>query len=123
MTTTDPGDIPEVSAEKAISESAAGVRIIDVREQEEWDAGHSPDATFLPLSALEDRAAELPEGTRMLIVCHSGMRSLRATAFMRARGLDAVNVEGGLMAWSAAGGSIVTDPPSAPSHTANSNTH
>ena len=123
MTTSDPGDIPEVSAEEAISESAAGVRIIDVREQDEWDAGHPPDATFLPLSDLEDRAAELPVDTRMLIVCHSGMRSLRATAFLRSQGLDAVNVEGGLMAWGAAGGPIVTDPPPAPSHTANSNTH
>ena len=93
---------------------SAGVVLVDVREQDEWDAGHAPDARLVPLSQLQERAAELPLDTRLLIVCQAGMRSLRAAGFLRSEGHDAINVEGGMAAWSAAGGSIVVD-----SHTAN----
>ena len=98
--------MPEVDATEAIGLVADGTLLIDVREQDEWDAGHAPDARLVPLSQLQERVGELPENTRMLIVCHSGMRSMRATAFLRAEGLDAVNVIGGMVAWSAAGGAL-----------------
>ena len=99
-------DFPEVTAEEAISEVAGGTILLDVREQEEWDAGHAPDARLVPLSQLQERVSELPEDTRILVVCHSGMRSMRATAFLRSEGLDAVNVVGGMVAWAAAGGAL-----------------
>jgi len=99
-------DFPEVTAEEAIAEVSTGTILIDVREQEEWDAGHAPDARLVPLSQLQERVAELPEDTRLLVVCHSGMRSMRATAFLRAEGIDAVNVVGGMVAWAAAGGAL-----------------
>lgn len=114
MSTSDSTELPGVSVEEAMKELSEGVVLVDVREQDEWDAGHAPGATFLPLSALQERVTELPVDTRLLIVCHSGGRSLRATGFLRAQGLDAVNVEGGMSAWSAVGGQIVVD-----SHTAN----
>ena len=98
--------MPEVDATEAIALVADGTLLIDVREQDEWDAGHAPDARLLPLSQLQERVGELPENTKLLIVCHSGMRSMRATAFLRAEGLDAVNVIGGMVAWSAAGGAL-----------------
>ncbi|MGV8896564.1 MAG: rhodanese-like domain-containing protein [Rhodoglobus sp.] len=112
---TDSSEIPVVTVETAMKESSGGTILIDVREQDEWDAGHAPDAQFVPLSALQERASELPLDTRLLIVCHSGGRSLRAAGFLRSEGFDAVNVDGGMLAWAAAGGSIVVD-----SHTANS---
>lgn len=114
MSTVDPTELPGVSVENAMKELAGGVILVDVREQDEWDVGHAPGATLMPLSALQERMSELPRESRLLIVCHSGGRSLRATNFLRFEGLDAVNVEGGMAAWAAAGGPVVVD-----SHTAN----
>ena len=98
--------MPEVDADEAIALVAGGTVLIDVREQDEWDAGHAPEARLVPLSQLQERVGELPENTKLLIVCHSGMRSMRAPSFLRAEGLDAVNVIGGMVAWSAAGGAL-----------------
>lgn len=95
--------------EQAIVLVAGGTLLIDVREQDEWDAGHAPDARLLPLSQLQERVAELPEGTRMLIICHSGMRSMRATAFLRSEGRDAVNVTGGMVGWAQCGGALTAN--------------
>jgi len=99
-------ELPEVTAEEARAEVAAGTILLDVREQDEWDAGHAPDARLLPLSELQQRVAEVPTDARVLVVCHSGMRSMRATAFLRHSGVDAVNVTGGMLAWTAAGGPV-----------------
>ena len=102
-------ELPEVTPQEAIALVADGTLLIDVREQDEWDAGHAPDARLVPLSQLQDRVAELPEDTRFLVVCHSGMRSMRATTFLRAEGLDAVNVTGGMVAWAQAGGALTAN--------------
>ena len=102
-------ELPEVGPEEAIALVADGTLLVDVREQDEWDAGHAPDARLVPLSQLQERVAELPDDTRFLVVCHSGMRSMRATAFLRAEGLDAVNVTGGMVAWTAAGGALTAN--------------
>ena len=102
-------ELPEVTPEEAIALVADGTLLIDVREQDEWDSGHAPDARLVPLSQLQDRVAELPEDTRFLVVCHSGMRSMRATAFLRAEGLDAVNVTGGMVAWAQSGGALTAN--------------
>lgn len=106
--------LPEVSPEEAIAQVAEGTLLVDVREQHEWDAGHAPDARFLPLSELQERVGELPTDTRFLVVCLSGGRSARATAFLRGQGLDAVNVAGGMTAWQLAGGELESEGPDAP---------
>ncbi|MBX3099865.1 MAG: rhodanese-like domain-containing protein [Salinibacterium sp.] len=85
---------------------AAGTVLLDVREQNEWDLGHAPDARLLPLSELQARLSDVPVGQQVLVICHSGMRSLRATAFLRAEGVDAVNVVGGMVAWAQVGGAL-----------------
>ena len=102
-------ELPEVTVDEAIALVAAGTVLVDVREQNEWDAGHAPDARFLPLSELPERYAELPEDTRFLVVCHAGGRSLRATKFLQAQGYDAVNVIGGMTAWGEAGGALTAN--------------
>lgn len=101
-------DLPEVATDEAIALVADGTVLIDVREQDEWDTVHAPDARLVPLSELQQRVAELPEGSRFLVICHSGGRSARATAFLQGEGLDAVNVAGGMTAWQAFGGPVVT---------------
>ncbi len=103
---------PEVSAVEAISLLQGNMRMVDVREQHEWDAGHAHGAQLIPLSELRERHAELPTG-RFLVICHSGGRSLRATNYLLAEGFDAVNVSGGTLAWQAADGQIEAEGPDA----------
>ncbi|HET7486899.1 MAG TPA: rhodanese-like domain-containing protein [Acidimicrobiales bacterium] len=85
----------------------AGAVLVDIREDDEWQAGHAPDAVHLPLSRL--RADDLPEDSTLLCICRSGARSARATEALRNAGFDAVNVAGGMRAWSSAGLPIVRD--------------
>ncbi len=97
----------EISVTDAIAHVAAGATLIDVREQDEWDADHAPSAQLLPLSALAERFGELPSGTPLLVICHSGRRSERACAFLAENGYDVTNVLGGMSAWAEAGGPVV----------------
>jgi rhodanese-related sulfurtransferase len=101
-------DMPSTTTDEAVALVAAGTPLVDVREQDEWDAGHAPEAVFIPMSQLQERLGELPEG-RFLVICHSGGRSARTTEYLLAQGHDAVNVEGGMLAWPHAGGSIATE--------------
>ena len=77
--------------------------VIDVRETDEYAGGHVPGARNVPLSQLQDRLDEVPEGSPVHVICPSGGRSARATAALAAHGIDAVDVEGGTSAWIAAG--------------------
>jgi len=86
----------------------AGVVVLDVREDDEWVAGHVPGATHLPLGELVARADEVPEG-EVLVVCRVGGRSAQATAWLGAQGRAAVNLAGGMHAWDAAGRAMVSE--------------
>ncbi|MEV6210132.1 rhodanese-like domain-containing protein [Kitasatospora sp. NPDC051914] len=83
--------------------------LLDVREREEFAAGHAPAAVWLPLIALA-AGAELPTpaGRTVLAICRSGNRSQRAVDLLAARGVTAVNVAGGMYAWAGAGLPVVT---------------
>ena len=81
-----------------------GSVLLDVREQDEWDAGHAPGAVHIPLGDLPARYGELDADTQVLVICHSGGRSARATQWLNeAVGLDATNLDGGILAWQGAG--------------------
>lgn len=103
-TAPGPGAIPEIDVVTA-SEAADGAVLLDVREDDEWAAGHAPAAVHAPLSHLRPDA--LPEGRPLLCICRSGNRSGRVVAALRSRGVDARNVTGGMGAWSAAGLPVV----------------
>jgi rhodanese-related sulfurtransferase len=81
--------------------------LVDVREIDEWEAGHAPDAIHIPLGELTERIGELPEADRLLVVCHSGVRSARATAWLVQNGYEALNVDGGMVDWARAGLPVV----------------
>ena len=84
--------------------------IVDVREPDEWAAGHAPNAIHIPLGELPTRLDELPETDDTLgIVCRMGGRSARAVAWLAQRGYDVANVEGGMLAWHRAGKQITAD--------------
>lgn len=108
------GEVPAVEVVGAVAELEAGALLLDVREQNEWDAGHAPTAQHLPLGALQTEWTSLPRDRRIVIVCRSGRRSATATAALVGAGIDAVNLTGGMQAWSAAGQPVVSDGRAAP---------
>lgn len=81
--------------------------VVDVRERDEYDAAHVDGVRLIPLSEFGDRVGEVPSEGTVYLICASGARSARVTAFLRERGFDAVNVIGGTNAWIAAGLPVV----------------
>ena len=98
--------VPEVDATEAAHLVEAGALLLDVREPDEWEAGHAPEAAHVPLATLP---AQRPERGRSIIaVCRTGARSARATQALIAWGYEAVNLAGGMQAWAASGLPVVT---------------
>jgi rhodanese-related sulfurtransferase len=97
----DAETVPEVSAEEGHRLVEAGAVLLDVREADEWEAGHSPEATWIPLGEVQARVAELPRDGRIVAICRSGSRSLAVAAALAQAGYDAVNLDGGMRAWAA----------------------
>lgn len=108
MTTADES-VPEVGPEEGRALVDGGAVLLDVREVDEWQAGHAADAVFIPLGEVAARANELTVDRRIVAICRSGGRSERATRFLRAQGFDVVNLAGGMRAWAAAGLDVVSD--------------
>ncbi len=80
----------------------SGVPLIDVREVDEFAAGHVPGAVNLPMSTIGEHLDELPDGA-FDVICQAGGRSARVVQALEARGYDATNVDGGTGEWIAAG--------------------
>ena len=78
-----------------------GITILDVREVDEFQAGHIQGAVNAPLSTLEERYSQLEAGKRYYVICQGGKRSERACQFLETKGFDVVNVEGGMNQWKA----------------------
>ena len=94
----------------AESELADDVVIVDVREPEEFAAGHAPHAVNIPLGELPSRVSELPEGAGpVVLACGGGGRGGRGTAWLNIMGIPAVNLRGGMRGWNAAGRPMVAD--------------
>lgn len=88
----------------------ASTPLIDVREREQFAAGHVPGAVNIPMSEIGDRLDELPSEA-FDVICQVGGRSARVAQALESRGYDATNVEGGTGEWIAAG--RVVEVPSA----------
>lgn len=80
----------------------AGVPLIDVREVDEFAAGHVPGAVNLPMSTIGERLEELPDGA-FDVICQLGGRSAKVVEALEARGYDVTNVVGGTAEWESAG--------------------
>jgi len=102
-------EIPAVDAAEGAARADAGAFLLDVREPDEWTAGHAPGAVHIPLGELDARVAEVPRDRAIVAVCRSGARSGKATEYLRAAGYDAVNLAGGMKAWSAAALPMVSE--------------
>lgn len=77
------------------------ITILDVREVDEFQAGHIEGALNAPLSTLENGYEQLDSSKRYFVICQGGMRSERACQFLETKGFDVVNVEGGMNQWKA----------------------
>ncbi len=85
----------------------AGAALIDVREPDEYAQGHVPGAINLPLSELQGREAEVPDGA--VLICASGNRSSQAAAYLAAQGHQHLkNLMGGTFGWMREGRDLVT---------------
>ena len=106
--------IPALSVDEARARlDGDGAVVLDVREPEEWNAGHVEGAASIPMGELSARQGDIPEGAHLVVVCRSGGRSARAVQALVAAGYDASNLVGGLEAWVQAGNPLVTDTGSA----------
>lgn len=77
--------------------------LLDVREHDEWDAGHVPGAVHIPMHELGSRQSELPTDRTILCVCRSGNRSGMVTKELVKAGYTVENLDGGLQSWEAYG--------------------
>lgn len=88
----------EISFNDFLAKYQAGeIQVLDVREQEEYDALHLEGVTLLPLSELLDRYTELDKAQPYYVICRSGKRSARACQFLEEQGYDVTNVQGGML--------------------------
>jgi rhodanese-related sulfurtransferase len=77
------------------------VDLLDVREPDEWNLGHIEGAKWIPMGHLQARWRELDPARKLVVVCLSGSRSNYVAAMLRQVGIDAANLEGGMLAWQA----------------------
>jgi rhodanese-related sulfurtransferase len=96
-----------VNVAEALELVEKGALLLDVRENNEWEAGRASAATHLPLNDVPDHLDEFSKERLIVCVCRSGARSGRATKLLVEQGFDAVNLEGGMLAWNAEGEPLV----------------
>lgn len=102
-------DIAEIDVAAAGTVLDDGALLLDVREPEEWEAGHASEARHVPLGQLPDRMGELDRSVPIVVICRSGGRSAVATEWLATAGFDAANLIGGMQAWAQAGQVVETD--------------
>jgi adenylyltransferase/sulfurtransferase len=84
----------------ALLARGAPLALVDVREPWEWSIAHLADATLIPLGRIQHSADELPRDRDVVLYCHHGARSRMAAEYLASLGVRAVNLEGGIDAWS-----------------------
>ena len=84
--------------------------LLDVREDDEWEAGHAPGAHHVPMMQIPARMAEIPADADVVVVCRSGGRSAQVVGYLTQNGWDNVrNLDGGMHSWAASGREVVTE--------------
>jgi rhodanese-related sulfurtransferase len=100
-------------ADVTVGEGAAlvesGAFLLDVRQPDEWEAGHVQGASLSPMASVVPRVEELPTDRTIVVMCRSGGRSGVVTEALQGLGFEAVNLAGGIQAWAAEERPVVTD--------------
>ncbi len=107
-------EVPTIEVAQVPDPIPDGVTVLDVREPGEWHHGRIEGAVHIPLTQIPDRSGELPVDRQLLVVCKLGGRSSQATAFLREKGFEAVNLAGGMIDWAEAGRPMVGDAEGGP---------
>jgi rhodanese-related sulfurtransferase len=102
--------VPEIDVEELAARLDAGAVLVDVRQPDEYEAGHVPTAHLVPLDVVSDRLDAFTSDGEVLVICRSGARSRAACEFLIEEGVAAVNVAGGTLAWLASGRDVVGGP-------------
>jgi len=100
-----PVTVPEVLS----ADLPAGVFLLDVREDDEWTAGHAPEAVHVRLGDLGARVSELPRDREVYVICRSGARSAYAAQTLAGGGVSTVNVADGMTGWAVAGRPMISE--------------
>lgn len=105
MQEPDLPNVPQVDASEASDLIAAGIRLVDVREVEEWAVSRIPGAELKPMSTIREWWTELPSDEQIVFHCRTGARSAMVVAALteQAGFTQAVNLTGGIEAWAAHG--------------------
>lgn len=101
-------EVPTVRVDDLPDDLPDDFVLLDVREDDEWRAGHAPGALHVPLGQVPSRLAEVPDGP-VHVICRSGGRSGQAVAWLTRNGYDVTNVAGGMHAWVGAGRPVVSE--------------
>jgi rhodanese-related sulfurtransferase len=100
-----PVAVPEVLS----ADLPPGAFLLDVRENDEWTAGHAPDAVHVRLGELGARAGEVPRDREVYVICRTGNRSAYAAQALIAGGVNAINVADGMTGWAIAGRPMISE--------------
>lgn len=83
--------------------------LLDVREDDEWSRGHAAAAQHIPMGEVPGRLNEIDRSATLYVICKAGGRSAKVADFLARDGFKPINVEGGMLAWAAAGRPVVTN--------------
>lgn len=102
--------VQEISVDELATLLDGGTRLVDVREQTEYEEARVPGGVLIPLQTLPTEYEALKGDGPVYVICRSGGRSMMACEFLVAQGVDAVNVAGGTLAWIASGREVAAGP-------------
>jgi rhodanese-related sulfurtransferase len=94
--------VAEITPTEFVERRSRGesLTLLDVREEWELGVASVPDVVHIPMGEVADRLAELDRGREVVVLCRSGRRSLQVANFLQQNGFQAVNLAGGILAWS-----------------------
>lgn len=101
--------MPQTPPAVTAAEVPADAYVLDVREDDEWQAGHVEGAVHIPMGTLIGRVDEVPKDQRVFVMCRVGGRSGQVAQYLGANGWDVVNIDGGMLAWESAGRPMVSE--------------
>lgn len=95
-------NIPEITPAEFVARRDRGdaLTLLDVREEWELGVASVPGIVHIPMGQVADRIGELERGKEVIVMCRSGRRSLEVARFLQQNGFRAVNLAGGILAWS-----------------------
>mgnify|MGYP000653271854 FL=1 len=100
----------EISVDVLAAAIDEGAWVLDVREVDEFEAGHVPNALHIPLASVPESTHLIVEHETLYVICKAGGRSMKAATYLEAQGYSVVSVAGGTDEWAASGRDLSFDP-------------